>query len=151
MPKAKKLPWVPAWLVNSRRARVGLSVLVEPGKEPNEEEWRNLWEARIWKLAENESIRDLDQPRVWEDLIGLQIRKVPQLLSMIDGLIAPGLWTSLWLAPDDQQAMNRLMEKFPQEDPAPSLEERLEELEEEGLNGLVDAVAGRNPITGRGV
>lgn len=64
MPKAKKLPWVPEWLVNSRRARVGLSVLVEPGKEPDFLEWGELWVRRVQDLAKEESLRDLDQVRV---------------------------------------------------------------------------------------
>jgi len=149
MPKAKKLPWVPEWLVKSRRARVGLSVLTEGGKEPSLTEWEGLWEDRIRELAQEESLRDVELVQVWEELKGgwVLVRKVKDLLGLLHVEIAPGLWTRLWLAQaGDQEARKKLLEKFPQEDTAPeSQEDALEELEGEGLNGLVSAVADPTP------
>jgi hypothetical protein len=151
MPKANKLPWVPEWLVNSQRARVGLSVLVEPGKEPDIQEWGELWVQRLEDLAKEESVRDVELVAVWEELEGGQVlvRKVRHLLGLLNTHIAPGLWTQLWYAQGEgkeaEQAKKRLLAKFPQEDPAPSPEERLQELWEEGLNGLVNAVADPTP------
>jgi hypothetical protein len=149
MPKAKKLPWVPEWLRNSRRARVGLSVLVEPGKEPDVLEWGELWVRRMQDLAKEESLRDLDQVRVWEDLKGgwVLVRKVKDLLGLLNTEVCPGLWHRLMLAQaGDRKVRQELLAKFPQEDPAPGLEERLEELEQEGLNGLVNGVADPSPV-----
>ena len=148
MPKAIRLPWVPEWLVNSQKARVGLSVLVDQGKEPPPEEWEGLWVDRIKELAQEESVRDLDQVRMWEDLQGGQmlVRKVQHLLGLLGSTIAPGLWYQLQNArAGNQEARQELLEKFPQEDPAPSPEERLEELREAGLNGLVSGVADPSP------
>jgi hypothetical protein len=149
MPKTKKLPWVPEWIRNSQRARVGLSVLTDGGKEPLLEEWEGLWEDRIRELAHEESVRDVELVQVWEELEGgwVLVRKVKDLLGMLHVQIAPGLWYSLWFAQGgDQKERQKLLEKFPQEDPAPDdPEELLRELEEGGLNGLVSAVADPTP------
>lgn len=74
------------------------------------------------------------------------VRKVKDLLGLLNTEVCPGLWHRLTLAQArDRKVRQELLAKFPQEDPAPSLEERLEELEQEGLNGLVNAVADPSP------
>jgi hypothetical protein len=82
---------------------------------------------------------------VWEELEGgwVRVMKVQDLVELLDLKVAPALWTMLWFAQwGDQEARKYLLWKFPQEDPAPEdPEELLRELEEEGLNGLVNAVA----------
>jgi hypothetical protein len=69
---------------------------------------------------------------------------VPEFLR--NNLAAPGLWSRLLRALNkDKEAKARLLEKFPQEDPAPSPEEQLEELKQAGLNDLAGSVADPSP------
>jgi hypothetical protein len=152
----KKVPWVPEFLRNNHRARVGLGVLVRQGQEPNVGEWHNLWLQRLkdlweeWRVSGG-SLRDLELVMIWEEMEGgaylVDYYRLNELLDLLEGKAAPGLWTQLFLAPGDQWAKERLLERFPQDNPAPSLEEQLEELEEASLNDLVDSVADPSPLT----
>lgn len=151
MPKASKLAWVPTWLENSQKARVALSVLVDKVHDLGPEEWEGLWEERVRELAKEEDVRDLELVKVWEDLEGgrPQVQQVQDLLNLLEAKLVPALWDRLCIAQGEgkeaEQAKKRLLAKFPQEDPAPSQEERLQELREAGLNGLVSAVADPSP------
>jgi hypothetical protein len=151
MPNKQKVLWVPEWLANSRPARLGLGVLVQPGQEPpNAQVWRNLWEQRIKDLwEEDEDPRGIELVQRWEELEAArppEINKPQDLVNLIDNLAAPGLWSRLFRALNgDRQAKEELLEKFPQEDPALSLEELLEEQKEAGLNDLAGGAADPSP------
>lgn len=110
MPKAKKLPWVPAWLRNNQWARVGLSVLGEPGKGAGDLDWEEMWVQRVLDLASQEpNLEDLELVQMWEKLQGGQplVRKPEHILRLVR-LAAPGLWVELNKAQDgDQKACNR--------------------------------------------
>ena len=145
----KKVPWVPEFLRNNHRARVGLGVLVEPGKEPDMVKWRDLWVQRVLDLWEQtKNPREIILVQEWEELQGgwAWVWKGEHLVELLD-MAAPALWETLYMAVcGDQEAKNRLLEKFPQEDPAPSLEEQLWELEEAGLEGLAISVVEPHPV-----
>ena len=142
MPSNKKV-WVPKWLENNQQARLGLGVLVQPGREPaSAQEWRSLWEERVrkaWDQAEEPRSVPLiqEQEEVQPNLV---VNRVEQLLELVASH-SEALFLFLDALEGDQKAKAKLLEMYPQEDAPASPEAALAELREANLDDLVGNVA----------
>jgi hypothetical protein len=156
--EGKKVPWVPDFLRNNEEARVGLGVWLKPGQQPDKLDWLNLWMERLINLAKEwtegwpESgamMEELEVVRIWESegerILFLNPTEMG-IMTLID-CVAPGLREKLAGAQrGNQEDRAKLLEKFPQFDPAPSLEQQRKELEESSLDDVVTIISGPSPF-----
>jgi hypothetical protein len=133
--------WVPKWLEANEGARLGLGVLVDPGQEPNAQEWKNLWEERVrkeWDLAEDP--RSTELLLELEEMEGIWVGRAEKLLELLPHY-SPPLYLMWRALQGEKEAKEKLLELYPQEDPVLDPEEALAELKEASLEDLVGCVA----------
>jgi hypothetical protein len=133
--------WVPKWLEANEGARLGLGVLVDPGQEPNAQEWKDLWEERVrkeWDLAEDP--RSTELLLELEEMEGIWVGKAKKLLELLPHY-SPPLYLMWRALQGEKEAKEKLLELYPQEDPVLDPEEALAELKGASLEDLVGNVA----------